>query len=151
MECGSLGSRIAVQQKIRENAWNHGLEQLTFDFGDLNCRCADYLCSYCSCWLGRSTYFKRITDRLQFLRKCAVLGGIYGGEFCSGHQVLANCEPEAVPFRRPVDPIALQIPDYFDVIKKPMDSTRTHRQSKYQWTVLGHCYMLRAYFQISFS
>ena len=36
-------------------------------------------------------------------------------------------------------------------VKIPMDSTRTHRQSKYQWTVLGHCYMLRAYFQISFS
>ena len=23
-------------------------------------------------------------------------------------------------------------------VKIPMDSTRTHRQSKYQWTVLGH-------------
>ena len=51
MECGSLGSRIAVQQKIRENVWIHGLEQLTFDFGDLNCICADYLCSSCSCWI----------------------------------------------------------------------------------------------------
>lgn len=27
----------------------------------------------------------------------------------------------AWPFNQPVDPVALQIPDYFDVIKKPMD------------------------------
>ena len=32
-----------------------------------------------------------------------------------------NCDPEAAPFRIPVDPIALGIPDYFDIIKNPMD------------------------------
>ncbi|KPM08485.1 histone acetyltransferase-like protein 2 [Sarcoptes scabiei] len=29
--------------------------------------------------------------------------------------------PESMPFRQPVDPVALQIPDYFDIIKVPMD------------------------------
>ncbi len=32
-----------------------------------------------------------------------------------------NQEPEALFFRFPVDPEALGIPDYFDIIKKPMD------------------------------
>ena len=32
-----------------------------------------------------------------------------------------NQEPEAAPFRIPVDPNALGIPDYFDIIKTPMD------------------------------
>lgn len=29
--------------------------------------------------------------------------------------------PESLPFRTPVDPVALDIPDYFDIVKKPMD------------------------------
>lgn len=29
--------------------------------------------------------------------------------------------PDAPPFQIPVDPVALQIPDYFDVVKEPMD------------------------------
>ncbi len=32
-----------------------------------------------------------------------------------------KCDPESHPFRVPVDPIGLGIPDYFDIIKKPMD------------------------------
>jgi E1A/CREB-binding protein len=32
-----------------------------------------------------------------------------------------NQEPEAIPFRIPVDPGSLGIPDYFEIIKKPMD------------------------------
>ena len=34
---------------------------------------------------------------------------------------LIRLEPESLPFRAPVDPIALGIPDYLDIIKKPMD------------------------------
>lgn len=34
---------------------------------------------------------------------------------------LVQQEPESVPFRSPVDPINLGIPDYLDIIKKPMD------------------------------
>lgn len=30
-------------------------------------------------------------------------------------------EPEASPFKQPVDPTSLGIPDYFQIIKKPMD------------------------------
>lgn len=30
-------------------------------------------------------------------------------------------DPESLPFRQPVDPQLLQIPDYFDIVKKPMD------------------------------
>ena len=37
-------------------------------------------------------------------------------------------EPEAVPFRTPVDPQALGIPDYFDIIKKPMDMSQIKRK-----------------------
>lgn len=29
--------------------------------------------------------------------------------------------PKSPPFREPVDPVALQIPDYLDIIKNPMD------------------------------
>lgn len=35
--------------------------------------------------------------------------------------MLISLEPESIPFRSPVDPIALGIPDYQDIIKKPMD------------------------------
>lgn len=30
-------------------------------------------------------------------------------------------DPRSYPFREPVDPILLGIPDYFDIIKSPMD------------------------------
>lgn len=30
-------------------------------------------------------------------------------------------DPESLPFRQPVDPGLLGIPDYFDIVKKPMD------------------------------
>lgn len=30
-------------------------------------------------------------------------------------------DPESLPFRQPVDPTILGIPDYFDIVKKPMD------------------------------
>lgn len=30
-------------------------------------------------------------------------------------------DPESMPFRVPVDPQALGIPDYFEIVKKPMD------------------------------
>lgn len=34
---------------------------------------------------------------------------------------LMHQDPESMPFRSPVDPITLGIPDYLDIIKKPMD------------------------------
>lgn len=34
---------------------------------------------------------------------------------------LIKLDPESMPFRTPVDPNALGIPDYFDIVKKPMD------------------------------
>jgi len=39
-----------------------------------------------------------------------------------------NQEPEAAPFRSPVDPGALGIPDYFEIIKKPMDMSAIKRK-----------------------
>lgn len=30
-------------------------------------------------------------------------------------------EPESMPFRQPVDPAILGIPDYFEIVKRPMD------------------------------
>ena len=41
---------------------------------------------------------------------------------------LFNLEPESGPFRYSVDPIALNIPDYFDIIKNPMDMTEIKRK-----------------------
>lgn len=38
-----------------------------------------------------------------------------------------NHDPEAMPFRTPVDPNALGIPDYFEIIKKPMDMSSIKR------------------------
>ena len=37
-------------------------------------------------------------------------------------------EPESIPFRQPVDPGALGIPDYFDIIRKPMDLSTIKRK-----------------------
>ena len=37
-------------------------------------------------------------------------------------------DPESLPFRQPVDPQLLQIPDYFEIIKKPMDLSTIKRK-----------------------
>lgn len=37
-------------------------------------------------------------------------------------------DPESLPFRQPVDPQALGIPDYFDIVKKPMDLSTIKRK-----------------------
>lgn len=34
---------------------------------------------------------------------------------------LLSQEQESAPFKQPVDPTLLGIPDYFDIVKKPMD------------------------------
>jgi E1A/CREB-binding protein len=39
-----------------------------------------------------------------------------------------NQEPEAIPFRTPVDPNTMNIPDYFDIVKKPMDMSSIKRK-----------------------
>lgn len=37
-------------------------------------------------------------------------------------------DPESLPFRQPVDPQVLGIPDYFDIVKKPMDLSTIKRK-----------------------
>nr|CAD7606217.1 unnamed protein product [Timema genevievae] len=37
-------------------------------------------------------------------------------------------DPESLPFRQPVDPHALGIPDYFDIVKRPMDLSAVKRK-----------------------
>ncbi|CAG5119478.1 unnamed protein product, partial [Candidula unifasciata] len=41
---------------------------------------------------------------------------------------LVKQDPESLPFRQPVDPVILQIPDYFDIVKKPMDLSTIRRK-----------------------
>lgn len=44
---------------------------------------------------------------------------------------------DAVPFLAPVDPIALNIPTYFDIVKKPMDiSTIDRKLSRKEYTTV---------------
>jgi len=51
-----------------------------------------------------------------------------GASQCKGLIKVLIKHKYAWPFVQPVDPIALGIPDYFDVIKKPMDfSTITNK------------------------
>ncbi|TKR68279.1 hypothetical protein L596_024280 [Steinernema carpocapsae] len=38
--------------------------------------------------------------------------------------------PECVPFRVPVDPVLLNIPDYFDIVKNPMDLSTIRQKLK---------------------
>ncbi|XP_018572292.1 CREB-binding protein isoform X4 [Anoplophora glabripennis] len=37
-------------------------------------------------------------------------------------------DPESIPFRQPVDPQSLGIPDYFDIVKRPMDLSTIKRK-----------------------
>ncbi|GIX96282.1 histone lysine acetyltransferase CREBBP [Caerostris extrusa] len=37
-------------------------------------------------------------------------------------------DPESLPFRQPVDPVQLNIPDYFEIIKKPIDLSTIKRK-----------------------
>ena len=41
---------------------------------------------------------------------------------------LYHQEPESIPFRQPVDASALGIPDYYDIIRNPMDLSTIKRK-----------------------
>ncbi|XP_039629789.1 CREB-binding protein-like isoform X3 [Polypterus senegalus] len=43
-------------------------------------------------------------------------------------EVLYRQDPESLPFRQPVDPQFLGIPDYFDIVKNPMDLSTIKRK-----------------------
>uniref|UniRef100_S4RM71 histone acetyltransferase n=1 Tax=Petromyzon marinus TaxID=7757 RepID=S4RM71_PETMA len=43
-------------------------------------------------------------------------------------EALYRQDPESLPFRQPVDPQALGIPDYFDIVKTPMDLSTIKRK-----------------------
>ena len=58
-----------------------------------------------------------------------------------------NQEPEAIPFRTPVDPQTLNIPDYFEIVKKPMDMSTIKRkldsgQYKDPWEVVDDVWLM---------
>lgn len=37
-------------------------------------------------------------------------------------------DPESIPFRQPVDPLSLGIPDYFEIVRQPMDLSTIKRK-----------------------
>lgn len=41
---------------------------------------------------------------------------------------LYRTHPESLPFQLPVDPVMLQIPDYFDIVLRPMDLSTIRRK-----------------------
>ncbi|KAG8524891.1 Histone acetyltransferase p300, partial [Galemys pyrenaicus] len=43
-------------------------------------------------------------------------------------EALYRQDPESLPFRQPVDPQLLGIPDYFDIVKSPMDLSTIKRK-----------------------
>ncbi|XP_075422470.1 CREB-binding protein isoform X2 [Ascaphus truei] len=43
-------------------------------------------------------------------------------------EALYRQDPESLPFRQPVDPLLLGIPDYFDIVKSPMDLSTIKRK-----------------------
>ncbi|XP_078519251.1 CREB-binding protein [Lissotriton helveticus] len=43
-------------------------------------------------------------------------------------EALYRQDPESLPFRQPVDPLLLGIPDYFDIVKNPMDLSSIKRK-----------------------
>ncbi|XP_043932430.1 histone acetyltransferase p300 isoform X2 [Protopterus annectens] len=43
-------------------------------------------------------------------------------------EALYRQDPESLPFRQPVDPLLLGIPDYFDIVKNPMDLSTIKRK-----------------------
>ena len=56
-------------------------------------------------------------------------------------------EPESEPFRTPVDPVALGIEGYFEVVKKPMDLSKIRRKlevGSYQdpWQFISDVYLM---------
>ncbi|XP_061605506.1 CREB binding protein b isoform X2 [Phyllopteryx taeniolatus] len=43
-------------------------------------------------------------------------------------EALYRQDPESLPFRQPVDPLLLDIPDYFDIVKNPIDLSTIKRK-----------------------
>lgn len=57
--------------------------------------------------------------------------------------------PQAWPFRKPVDPVALNLVNYFDIIKKPMDlsTVKKNLKNRNYWTVSEAINDLRQIYQ----
>ncbi|KAK7096829.1 CREB-binding protein-like isoform X2 [Littorina saxatilis] len=56
-------------------------------------------------------------------------------------------DPESLPFRQPVDPVLLAIPDYYDIVKKPMDLATVKRkldtgQYNYPWEYVNDVWLM---------
>ena len=56
-------------------------------------------------------------------------------------------EPESMPFRQPVDPQALGIPDYHDIVRNPMDLGTIKRkldagQYNDPWDYVGDMFLM---------
>ncbi|KAL4219682.1 Bromodomain-containing protein 4 [Mactra antiquata] len=62
----------------------------------------------------------RLTNQLQYLHKMVLMKGVWKHQF-------------AWPFHVPVDPVKLGLPDYFDIIKNPMDLGTIKRRLETQY------------------
>lgn len=57
---------------------------------------------------------------------------------CYGYLQQLKKHPNAWPFHEPVNPVKLGIPDYFEVIKEPMDFSTVEKNLKnYQYSTVN--------------
>ncbi|KAM3173478.1 hypothetical protein ACTXT7_012430 [Hymenolepis weldensis] len=89
-----------------------------------------------------STLFHKSRTQLEYYKLREVVDKVFQGKVEIPNigllEYLFN-DVHASWFRFPVDPVALNIPDYPEIVKHPMDLT-TIRQTNFEYLKCSHCY-----------